>query len=47
MSEKYYNWYYEEDFPDNMETIVKLDNPFCGWYKYQIKEKYEIFKGGD
>lgn len=41
MEHKYYPWYYEEDFPKNMEEIVKEDNPFSGWYKYEVEEKYE------
>lgn len=41
METKYYPWYYEEDFPIDMEDLVKKDNPFDGWYKYSIQEKYE------
>ena len=34
MGEKFYPWYDEDDFPSNMEEIVREDNPFGGWYRY-------------
>lgn len=37
---EYYDWYDEDDFPEDMESIVEKDNPFGGWYKYGIQEKY-------
>lgn len=43
MGTKCYPWYYEEDFPENMEELVKTDNPFDGWYKYTVEEEYEKY----
>lgn len=40
LSSENYPWYSEEVFPTNMEKIVKMDNPFGGWYKYEEEEKY-------
>ena len=46
LEDKYYPWYWEEDFPIDMEMRVKEDNPFGGWYKYEIEEGYEFVKEG-
>lgn len=46
LEDKYYPWYWEEDFPNDMDKIVKEDNPFGGWYQYQIEEEYELIKEG-
>ena len=43
MDTKYYPWFCEADFPENMEDIVKGDNPFDGWYKYTVEEKFEEY----
>lgn len=37
---KEYPWYDEDDFPSDMEKIVKADNPFGGWYEYDIEERF-------
>lgn len=42
LDNKYYPWYYEEDFPIDMKMRVKEDNPFGGWYKYKVEEEYEL-----
>lgn len=39
-----YPWYDEDDFPPDMEEQVAKDNPFGGWYKYRIQEKYVLVK---
>lgn len=41
---KYYDWYDEDDFPEDMESIVEKDNPFGGGYKYGVQEKYILVK---
>ena len=35
-----YPWYDEDDFPSNMEEVVKTDNPFGGWYGYEVEERF-------
>lgn len=40
MKRKEYPWYTEQDFPTDMEERVKKDNPFGGWYKYEVEEQY-------
>lgn len=37
---KEYPWYDEDDFPSNIEEIIKADNPFGGWYYYDIEERF-------
>ncbi len=40
LGKKEYLWYDEDDFPENMEEIVKNDNPFGGWYEYKVEKRY-------
>lgn len=40
----YYPWYDEDKFPNDMEKIVKKDNPFGGWYTYYEQSKFVLVK---
>lgn len=35
-----YPWYDEDSFPEDMKEIVKRDNPFGGWYSYEVEERF-------
>ncbi len=43
---KEYDWYYDDEFPADMEERVKADKPFGGWYRYTTEEVFERFDPG-